>query len=328
MRTCILTIITLACQIAFADNLKLLGVVKFQDAIEDEAISGVAVFEEGNFVVIGVDEGTRIQVLKRTDDNEYSAHKTINLIDIETKDEIDIEGIARDNRTFYIVGSHSRKRSKVKPDEKTQEQNRSRLEENESEPLRDGLYRLKLNKRGELDSEIESTNLRRRISEDTILNVFSQIPSKENGVDIEGIATKDHHLYLGFRGPVLRGGYVPILKFDFDEPNKAETLFVDLDGRGIRDMCRVNDGFLLIGGPVGDEPVSYELYFWDGEDGVPGKDVTTSKPQSLGRIPASGKDAKAEGITVFEETDTHIDVLIVYDGVANGDAKLFRVKRR
>ena len=311
-----------------ADELQPLGDVKLTGVIEAKDISGVASFRGGEFLVVGADEGTEIQVLKRKTATEYAAHQTIGLVESSRAGEIDIEGVAADGDSIYVVGSHSRKRSRVKPDEKTQETNQERLEENALEPLREGLYRLQLDGEGKLDSAIQSTSLRRRIDDDATLKIFAQIPSKENGVDIEGIAVADSRVYVGFRGPVLRDGYVPILKFEFDKPHKADKLYVRLDSRGIRDLCKVDRGFFLIGGPMADAPIGYELYFWDGKDGVPGTDAPVSNmPRSLGRIPLPTPTAKAEGITVLKESDTNYEVLIVYDGLADDHAKLFRVKK-
>jgi hypothetical protein len=161
-----------------------------------------------------------------------------------------------------------------------------------------------------------------------VLAPFLELPSKENGIDIEGIAADGDDLYVGFRGPVLREGYVPVLVFDFDEPKKAKTRYVNLGGRGIRDLVRVSDGFLLIGGPVGGEPVSYEVYFWDGEDCIAGTDVPPPEfPRSLGEIPLPNQEAKAEGMAVLDETDSHYDVLIVFDGPRNGSPTRFRVTK-
>jgi hypothetical protein len=310
-----------------ATELEELGKVEFTgDIKQPEDISAVAVFGDGEYLVIGTDEGVQIQVLKQSGDDTYKVEQTISLVDFETEEEIDIEGIAVEGKTVYVIGSHSRKRSKVKPD-KTQEKNRERLAENELEPLREGVYRLKLKSNGELDSKIKSTSLRRRIDLDPTLKVFAQIPSKENGVDLEGIAVDGNKLYAAFRGPVLRDGYVPILEFEFDKPHKAETLYVNLGGRGIRDIVRVKKGFLLIGGPVGDAPVSYELYFWDGKDGVPGTDAPGVKPlESLGQIPLP-EGSKAEGITVLNEGDSDYEILIVFDSADKGAATRFRVTK-
>jgi hypothetical protein len=217
----------------------------------------------------------------------------------------------------------------VKPEDKTQEENRERLTENELEPLRETLFRFELDSDGELDSEVEMISLRKRIDMDEVLRPFVQIPSKENGIDIEGIAIADDgEIAVAFRGPVLRGGFVPMLFFEFDKPEDAEMIYVNLGGRGVRDIARVEDGFLLIGGPVGDEPVTFELYYWDGEDCVPGIDVDVTVPlEPLGQVPLPEEKAKAEGLVVLNETDSHYDVLIVYDGVEEGNVARFRVAK-
>ena len=88
--------------------------------------------------------------------------------------------------------------------------------------------------------------------------------SKENGVHIEGIAVKGGVLYLGFRDPVFRDTYVPVMTRKFDDPaDTHDLLFVRLGGRGLRSLACVSDGFLNIAGPVGDGPGSYQLYHWD-----------------------------------------------------------------
>jgi hypothetical protein len=279
-------------------------------------------------LAIGGDEGAEIQVLRRSGDGEYSIKHSIRLVEDETDKEIDIEGIAFSEGRIYVIGSHSRRRSKI-DSTKTREQNRARFEESEREPLRENLFELRINEEGEPTEEIELKSLSKRIRDDEVLGPFAHIPSKENGVDIEGIAAVGDELYVGFRGPVLRERHVPVLAFDFDRPEEARMLYVNLGGRGIRDRARVSDGFLLIGGPVGDEPYSYELYHWDGEDGVEGVDGTAQSPtKSLGSIPLPGGNAKAEGIAVLEETDSYYDLLIVFDGPVNGRPPTFRARKR
>lgn len=264
-------------------EIQLLSHVTFKgDILAPENISAVAVLGDGEFLVIGSDEGQEIQVLRRSGDDEYKADHSILLVDDDSDKEIDIEGLARSNDRLYVVGSHSRKRSKIKPTENSRKENRKRLEENEREPLRENLFELRLNSEGKLTSDVEVTSLRERMKDDPVLVRFLKLPSKENGIDIEGIAADGDELYVGFRGPVLREGYVPVLVFDFDKPMKAKTHYVNLGGRGIRDLVRVSDGFLLIGGPVGGEPVTYEVYFWDGEDCIAGTDAPT--PEFPSRI--------------------------------------------
>lgn len=148
------------------------------------------------------------------------------------------------------------------------------------------------------------------------MKAFNEIPGKENGVNIEGLAVKDGHLCIGFRGPVFRGNYVPVMKLEFADPPKNELLYVRLDGYGIRAMTSVSDGFLIIAGPVGDRSASYQLYHWSGQDLVPGR----NRPSEIGMIQLLGEidppeEGKAEGVAVLQEDSGNYDLLVVYDGV-------------
>ncbi len=299
------------------------------DIHKQEDISAIASF--GRFLVIGSDETKKkIQVLKKIEDNSYEVTRDIKLPVPEESDreEFDIEGmeIGKDN-TLFVIGSHSLKRKKVKP-EKTYEENRERIATVESEDQRNRIFKLTLDSEtGELNGSIESINIKETILQDKVLKIFTQIPSKENGIDIEGIAVDGDQLYLGFRGPVLRLNYVPVVVTKFDNPSDYEIRYVNLGGNGIRDLTQVKDGFLMISGPVGDGEGPYQLYFWDGSDSIPGRDKQKEAQITLlGKIP-SPNGAKAEGITVMEETSSVYKVIIVYDGLPNGAATLFQVTK-
>jgi len=95
--------------------------------------------------VIGADEGNQVQVLKRQIE-DYAVVSDITLN--ENAVEIDIEGIACDGNTVYVVGSHSAKRSKI-DDNATYEKNRQKIEKVVPEPDRDRLFRFSLDGRVE-----------------------------------------------------------------------------------------------------------------------------------------------------------------------------------
>lgn len=86
--------------------------------------------------------------------------------------------------------------------------------------------------------------------------------------------------------------------------------------------CRLECGFLLIGGPVGNGSLPYELYHWTGKDDVEDHGHE-SQVTRLGTIPTPN-DAKAEPLAVVLSGETctvlttHWDVLIVFDGVESG----------
>jgi hypothetical protein len=89
--------------------------------------------------------------------------------------------------------------------------------------------------------EVERIDLNKRLRKDPLLHVFSCTPSKENGIDIEGMAYRDGLLYLGFRGPVLRDNYVPVMAVDFEQPKGYALSFVRLDDQGVRDMVALDE---------------------------------------------------------------------------------------
>ena len=314
-------------------------------------ISGVAA--KGGILVVGADEGGDILVFKKKDELKYSeaAHVCIPLDGKKCGDarkgaEIDIEDIAWGNKYLYVVGSHSIARKKVKS-KKSPEENRQRLETIKIEPTRDQLFRIELDKDGKVaeGTKIQQINLRKLLNNHRVLSLFTPIPSKENGIDIEGLAVKevDGHdqLYIGFRGPVLRGNHalVMVLEFKggkFKESNikqDAEHLkvhYLNLGGRGVRGMTELESGgFLLLTGPVGDALLGdgksrYQVVFWNGKE----DDLSGVARKSLCNVPAPD-GSKAEGIELLNKNKTATEVyrfVVVYDGAKKGGATVFTCK--
>ena len=295
-------------------------------------VSGIDII--GDFILLVTDEINKIPVLKQGfNDNQYQFRGNIFLPNLEDKtdhekekDEIDLEDITHENNTCYVVGSHALARKSVKLDKKYKK-NLKRLEEIKSASERNQIlkFTFDVDKNGNIQTKVESKSLQDILKKDKVLNIFTHIPSKENGIDIEAIAVDNEQLYLGFRGPVLRANYVPVLITTFDDLSEYEIRYVNLGGRGVRGMTKVKEGFLLIGGPVGDGEQSYQLYFWDGLDTIPGKDKEQeSTSKLLGEIPTP-KGAKAEGIMLLKESDFEYNIVIVYDGVPQGKPTVFQV---
>ena len=296
--------------------------------IAPEDISGIA--KHGRFLLLGADEArddglNAVQVLVRDGNGrlELVPELQIDLFTGEEDDEggteLDIEGIAVDGKSVVVLGSHSAKRPRLK-EEKTYAKNLKRLKVKaiKAEPNRARIYRLKIDAAGNTKAK-KHISLGKLLKKHPVLKAYVPLPSKENGIDIEGIALHDGLLYLGFRGPVFRDGYVPVMVIDFEDTDDHELRFVRLGGRGIRDVTRVSDGFLIIAGPVGDGSASYPLYHWDGNDMVPGKKrhgraIGTVKLLTEIEPPKKGK---AEGLTVISEKSDSYDLLIAYDGVKN-----------
>ncbi len=95
-------------------------------------------------------------------------------------------------------------------------------------------------------------------------------PSKENGLDIEGIAVKDTHVLLGLRGPAA-GGYAIVMHLSVAIGAKGLSLrkgrsyaltFLHLNGLGVRDLFRQGNDVLVLAGPTMDLDAPFALYRW------------------------------------------------------------------
>lgn len=304
-----------------ASKVELIGSVKLKGHVRDGAnLSAVAVV--GPFLVVAGDEDDRVQVLKRDGDHyELLPDRAVVLADAEA----DIEGLACDRGTVFAVGSHAAKRPKLK-ETATPAENRARLEVIEPAPAaRCVLARFQLSPDG-VPSGLERATLRPLIDASPVLRPFASIPCKENGVDIEGLAVRDGRLFVGFRGPVLQHGLVPVLTCPFPGAGtQAETVYLALDGRGVRDIEAVRDGFLVLAGPVNDAATGFGLFHWNGQDCTPGTGAA-GRLRFLGPVPTPD-EAKAEGLAVEKETDREYRVLVLFDGPKEGGPTRFRVAK-
>jgi hypothetical protein len=313
-------------QIESLGKLRILGPLE-----QEEDLSAIAIF--GETLLVGSDEGTKVQILQADpqDPMVYHVQPQLDMTMLQSETELDIEGIARfkDTNTFYVAGSHSLKRRLLEP-EATKELNLAAMEEIIFEPSRFHLFKLEMDPRTLKPISKRRIGLYGILSKDPVLKRFTQIPSKENGVDIEAIAVKGKNgdkLHLGFRGPVLRDNLVPIMVLDFNNPADYKLIYIDLDGRGIRELVKVKKGFLIIAGPSGGGKGTFLIYFWNGDDGVPEKSKRKSKLTLLGELPTA-RGAKAEGMTLVKETDDHYEVIVVYDGVVGGRPERFQIPKR
>ena len=98
-------------------------------------------------------------------------------------------------------------------------------------------------------------------------------------------------------------------------------------GLGIREIVAAKTGFLVIAGNAGSEPSDafpdaldyvknrgFFMFYWPG----PGAQVA-----EIGPIPNT--PAKAEAMTILDEADDHIDVLILFDSAPNGRPSVYRI---
>lgn len=338
--------------------------VRFHGVLDDKNVSAVALWRGRPLMV--TDEATRegniIQMFEAAGDEFRAAARGPIRLDPPVASpppppppgkknklpEMDLEGITVSGDTVFVIGSHSAKRKKVDPKDKYEDNREALTGGSTAEPARDVLLRVTLDAEGNATA-IDRASLRGFLLGSEPFKSCCAIASKENGPDIEGLAMHEGQLFVGFRGPVLRGNFTPVLRCTFGTPIvDPMLLFVNLGGRGIRDLAEVADGMLILAGPVGDGPGSYQVYLWDGKDGVPGKNAPASAnpsgPRLIGELPdvaasaaagagagagagANGAAAKAEGLAVLGEDGQGWDVLVVFDGLADGQGIRYRISK-
>src|SRR6266436_2889722 len=247
-----------------------LGRVRFHGVLDNRNVSGVSLWR-GNAVIVTderVDSHKNVMQILEPHGNDFRARPD-GVIVLGQGQEMDLEGVAIHEDTVYVLGSHSWRRKMVKPPGSYKLRRAALLSPPQAEKARDVLIRVKLNSAG-APRQIKITSLRHFLNRNEPFASFSKIASKENGIDAEGLAIWKGQLYVGFRGPVLRDNFACVLRCGFGPPiTKPTTLFAELGGRGVRDLAHVKHGLIILAGPVGDGPGSYQLYFWDGNDCVP-----------------------------------------------------------
>jgi hypothetical protein len=284
-------------------------------------LSGVVVV--GDYMVLGADEGHRLQVLRRCEQPDCWCLEHSGAL-AKRDQETDTEAITYADGYVYVTGSHSARRRLTREDLSVR-RNRERLLDVRQEESRNRLYRVPFDSHSGKLGKPESIDLTKRLRKDPLLHRFYGVPSKENGIDIEGLAYRDGRLAVGFRGPVLRDNFVPVMHLDFDRPKKYRLSFVRLEGQGIRDLVAVRDGYLILSGPINDAPGSFRLWWWDGNDQVPGKDRDITDSVLLGDVSTAG-GAKAEGLALLEERDGLADVVVIYETSRSTQAVGMRLK--
>ncbi|MBA2748939.1 MAG: DUF3616 domain-containing protein [Tatlockia sp.] len=320
--------------------------LKFTDSFQEhrQDISAIRL-GQNNYLWLGSDETSTIERLSFVDGQNYGNHKHFNVTDFislpaPADEEIDIEGLAYNDYYLWFVGSHSWKRKKPKPD-KTDEKNINRLTKLKTEPNRYLIGRIPLID-GELfkcsphpdkpkiqltAAKLEVTSrgnlLMDALVNDAHLGAFVQatIPGKENGFDIEGLAVYNERIFLGLRGPVLRGWAV-MLEIEL-EANGTDLLklkagqykkyFINLNGLGIRDLCLQGEDLLILAGPTMDLDGPVRVYRLEKLALLQANEL--HKPTQILEIPYGNGVDRAEGMTIFTDTETP-SILVVYDSPA------------
>ncbi|OUL36945.1 hypothetical protein BV372_04720 [Nostoc sp. T09] len=303
------------------------------------------------YLWLGSDETSTIERLSLIDPNNFADHQHFRVAEFislpapET-DEIDIEGFAYADYYLWFVGSHSYKRKKPKSN-KTDVKNIQRLATVITEPNRYILGRIPLIEgnlfssclhphnpdvqltAAKLELANQSNLLMTALVDDPHLGwaIKAAIPGKDNGFDIEGISIYQNRIFLGLRGPVLRGWAV-ILEIELidsspglmtlqpigEEKKGYKKHFLWLNGLGIRDLLLDGEDLLILAGPTMDLDGPVQVYRW--KNGVNSAENLLSYPELVQDIPYGNREDHAEGMTLFNDVVGKPSLLVVYDSPA------------
>lgn len=333
-----------------------------------------AVAQIGQTLWVANDEALSLERLSRQGETgdgaiRYADHEQFPLHDflqlpvppVEEDDKIeeaDIEGLDYHDGYLWLVGSHSLKRDKPKED-KSIEKNVERLAKVSRDgnrfllariPLSDGAtpsLKRSVERDGHsrtaarLRGDAHGNKLTETLADDPHLGPFLAIPGKDNGFDIEGLAVAGDRVFVGLRGPVLRGWAI-ILELALEEQDASSlTLkpigpdgrpyrkhFLDLRGLGVRDLCAQGNDLLILAGPTLTVAGPQKIFRWQGgarpdrESLVFGKDLP-----SVLTIPIGAGQEQAEGITLFDRDDGDArSMLVVYDAAERRQRKASAVE--
>ncbi|WP_433046393.1 DUF3616 domain-containing protein [Dactylosporangium sp. CS-033363] len=313
-----------------------------------------AVRADGPVLWVAGDETATVERLVADDPaepREYTGETSFRLADLvplpgaDADEEADIEGLARSGPFLWAIGSHSLRRKQIKAHHAGPKPLK-RLGRVEGQDNRQILVRLPIADIDGVPSPVPSMlteegphhaailsgpdNLRAELADDPHLAPFLAIPGKDNGLDIEGIAVHGERVYLGLRGPVLRGWAIVLELRPYTNPDEPQRLrlrpFEDgrryrkhvlaLGGLGIRDMCPDGDDLLLLAGPSMDLDGPVRLYRWHHAARAAAPQVV--RGDQLHReldLPYGEGDDHAEGIALVGPPE-HRRLLVVYDSPA------------
>ncbi|MDQ0767954.1 hypothetical protein QF031_000703 [Pseudarthrobacter defluvii] len=303
-----------------------------------------AIARQGRHFWVANDESTSLERLTLEGDHarDHRSFDLTKVLELPGEGEIDIEGLDVDDDTLWLLGSHSSVRKRVK-DKHSPDEARDLLAAVEVSQRRQVLARIStqalLDPDGTMTAEQQRPavfgpgqgggGLLGMLAGDRHLGGFIgslPIPGKDNGIDFEGLAVAGDRVFVGLRGPVLRGWAVIVELRVGDGPGIVpepigpegwtyRKHFLDLRGLGVRDLCRHRDDLLVLAGPTMELDGRTAVLRWQG--------AMTSENEAVLRkddlkcalnVPFGKSEDRAEGITLLEGGRS---VLVVYDSPAD-----------
>jgi hypothetical protein len=235
----------------------------------------------GRFLWTASDEGRTLECLE-PDGDGYRLRRQYRLDSLfpdlpgkKSDDEADVEALAVDRDCLWICGSHCWVRKKTESPSLLSDEIVER-------PSRHLLGRVKLVDDGgriadfgEVLSFTGRGSLREALAKNKFLGPFLELPSKENGLDIEGMTIgADGKLLFGLRGPLF-DSFAAVVAAEIEARKRGRLQikkrsivlhFLDLGGLGVRDLTRSGDEMFVLAGPVTSAPAPFRIYRWKPQD--------------------------------------------------------------
>ena len=246
-----------------------------------------SVATSGDYLWTASDEMRTVECLE-PNGRGYGLHRQFKLDELfpglpgaEKEHEADVEALDVAHGRLWVCGSHSlTRRTRDKTDATVDPKIRER-------PSRRLLGSVELSKDGggfiapgKALPYDGAGSLRAMLGSLAHIAPFMDLPSKENGLDIEGLVSFRRKIYIGMRGPVvdniaLVAAIGMTRDFGVDETGIFLHL-VDLGGLGVRDMTRWDGGILILAGPVNGADGPFRLLQW-----TPRRTSKIQKPEKV-----------------------------------------------
>ncbi|MBE9179941.1 DUF3616 domain-containing protein [Oculatella sp. LEGE 06141] len=310
-----------------------------------------AAFTPDGSLWVGSDELASIERLTAVEPYVYGNHQPFavsNFVKLANPDgEIDIEGLDYSDSYLWFTGSHSSKRKKAKgkkPDKDIQKLATIEVELNRYMiariPVIDGELVQSASDPNHPEKTLTAAYLQTTetgnlltdaLKDDPHLGVYmsTQLASKDNGFDVEGLTVRGNRIFLGLRGPVL-GGWAIILELEMNElepgllslkrigPDNRyyKKHFVNLNGLGIRELCLYQDDLIILAGPTMVLEGKMEIFKLKkafNRDGDTIASADSGDLKSLFDLPFTIGSDHAEGLALFKCLGQSNALLVVYD---------------
>lgn len=281
-------------------------------------ISGIACVEAMGFPrhCLVIDDELQDAQFVTLSKGMIKAGNPVHLIDGEYQDEplpLDGEGVAYADGFFYVMGSHGHPRNS----------NINDAERNAKITASSQIIRI--DESGNEGSVVSTGKLRDILKAQAALNDYVDQRLDENGLTVEGIAVQGDRLFVGLRAPLLQGGLAAVVSvklgalFNGAAPDPKLFHLPLGEQRGVRDLARYGEGFLVLAGPAAGVEGPEAVFAWDGK----GEEV-----MRLADLPGETEDGqriKAEALLPLDLKAKGLRVLILYDGGKEGAPRSFLV---